>query len=467
MPLNKILTLAGVFFVIGAISACCRTAAGPEELTFSELVSRAEKYNGENVTVEAYYFTGFEITALSGAVGPAPSGPWRIVPTGTLIWAAGGVGEDIFNRMYQQTDTPSGYTERLGLLRATGKFETGGKYGHLDAYSHRFTIDSAELLEWSPPGASPLNGKLSPTTTVPVWGTELNLAAAKEAARDFILNSATFKFDGIPGSLALSHDDPGMISAYRSWSFTFKFETAHPGHGDRTGQMLAQAITAHYATVLVNLETNAVVWAVCDDIWDMKGDRELGVYVSGVVIGGGDTTPPGLLDAPRTFSYLILSKQGLINMRYTSYPPSPAGDAARAKITLDFFSGEVRVGDRMEAYGRLDRSANALVVAEEGDYIRTYEVKADIIGAVIDIREPSPAELVFELLRSDGTYVTIRYLIQGQAPTSFYNASVRIGDYLRAVGTYEKNSNTLVVATEYDMLKSYDHNPVISGLVFE
>jgi hypothetical protein len=78
------------------------------------------------------------------------------------------------------------------------------------------------------------------------------------------------------------------------WSFTFKFETLHPGHGDRTGKSLLEVITAHYANILVNLGNNTVVMASCDDTWDMLKERDLSVFISGIVIGGGDTTPAGL-----------------------------------------------------------------------------------------------------------------------------------------------------------------------------
>ena len=135
-----------------AFSGCGGSAN--ESVTFSQLISRADKYNGKTVTLEAFYFSGFEISAISGSVGPSSSGVWRIVPTGTLVWVAGGISQELQDKLYAQSETPSGYTERVGKLKITGKFETGGKYGHLDAYQYRITITSAELLEWTPPPAA-------------------------------------------------------------------------------------------------------------------------------------------------------------------------------------------------------------------------------------------------------------------------------------------------------------------------
>lgn len=127
---------------------------GTEVLTFSKLISRADDYNGKTVTLEAFYFSGFEISALCGSVGPSTSGAWRIVPNGTLIWVEGGISPELQNQLYAQTDTPSGYTEHIGRLKVSGRFETSGHYGHLDAYQYQINITSAEQLEWSPPPAA-------------------------------------------------------------------------------------------------------------------------------------------------------------------------------------------------------------------------------------------------------------------------------------------------------------------------
>jgi len=96
-------------------------------------------------------------------------------------------------------------------------------------------------------------------------------------------------------------------------------------------------------------------------------------YVVGYVIGGGDTTPEGLLDAPRTFVYEVQrDDRSLVHVTYTAYPPSPFGDTQRNKIRLNFHAGTVLIGDYLEARGTYDKSTSTLTVAEEGDYIATY-----------------------------------------------------------------------------------------------
>ena len=57
------------------------------------------------------------------------------------------------------------------------------------------------------------------------------------------------------------------------WAFTSEFESRHAGYGKRTGQMLAQVITPHQASIAVEqLEMQS---AVMDDEWDMIKQKML------------------------------------------------------------------------------------------------------------------------------------------------------------------------------------------------
>lgn len=100
------------------------------------------------------------------------------------------------------------------------------------------------------------------------------------------------------------------------------------------------------------------------------------ITVSGYVISGGDTTPEGLFDTPRKFVYSVQKDDGTnINVQYTAYPPSPAGDRERKKIRLDFHAGTIKIGDYLKAHGTYDKENNLLLVANEGDYLETYSEK--------------------------------------------------------------------------------------------
>jgi hypothetical protein len=120
-------------------------------LSVAELTSAPERYNGKEVTVEGFYFSGFEITALSGELVPSTYEPGNVAPKPPLIWVEGNMGEDVYEQLYVQTNTPSGYPEHYGKVKIAGIFQYGGKYGHLDAYDYKITASRGELLEWSPP----------------------------------------------------------------------------------------------------------------------------------------------------------------------------------------------------------------------------------------------------------------------------------------------------------------------------
>jgi hypothetical protein len=104
------------------------------------------------------------------------------------------------------------------------------------------------------------------------------------------------------------------------------------------------------------------------------GHRKM--LVSGFIVDGGDTTPEGLLDAPRKFIFKIEKEDGsFVFVTYTAFPPSPVSTREAHEISLDFHAGEPLIGDYLVAQGSYDQSTNTLTVAQEGDYIKTYPEK--------------------------------------------------------------------------------------------
>ena len=98
------------------------------------------------------------------------------------------------------------------------------------------------------------------------------------------------------------------------------------------------------------------------------------LIISGYIVSGGDTTPQGLFDAPRKFVYKVKTdNSSILDVTYTAYPPSPAGDQERKKIRLSFHAGSVLIGDYLQARGSFVKSTNVLTVADEGDYIETSQ----------------------------------------------------------------------------------------------
>ena len=86
-----------------------------------------------------------------------------------------------------------------------------------------------------------------------------------------IENSSTFTFDGVKDSIKQVKVEPADNG--QTWKLLYIFKTSHPGHGDRTGQVLAQIMTAHAAEITVS--KCKVISAVCDKTWDMLKDRQL------------------------------------------------------------------------------------------------------------------------------------------------------------------------------------------------
>ena len=94
---------------------------------------------------------------------------------------------------------------------------------------------------------------------------------AEELAIEFIENSPTFSFDGVPGSIEII-DVVAAESYPVQYIITVAFECSHAGYGDRTGQVLAQVITRH--VMRINISDDQVLSAVIDGKWDEVNQRE-------------------------------------------------------------------------------------------------------------------------------------------------------------------------------------------------
>jgi len=88
---------------------------------------------------------------------------------------------------------------------------------------------------------------------------------AIKIAEEFILQSPTFKFDGITESLEfIILESPVPIPPI--YNIQISFDSMNAGFGNRAGQALAEVITHHEAVVVVIREH--VVSALIDDEWD-------------------------------------------------------------------------------------------------------------------------------------------------------------------------------------------------------
>ena len=95
---------------------------------------------------------------------------------------------------------------------------------------------------------------------------------AVDIALAFLKNGATFKFDGITGSIVIG--ETLILESYPvQYVVTISFDSRHGGYGDRTGQFLIQVITPHEARITV--VSGEVVSAILDGVWDELNQEEL------------------------------------------------------------------------------------------------------------------------------------------------------------------------------------------------
>ncbi len=99
----------------------------------------------------------------------------------------------------------------------------------------------------------------------------------QQDVEDWIMNSPTFKFDGISGSVRtaniVSSVEGNQTISVGEWEFTIEYQTTHLGHGDRTDQEYAQVITSH--TAVIKVKNGIITSVVCCNIWDMQADKPL------------------------------------------------------------------------------------------------------------------------------------------------------------------------------------------------
>ena len=118
------------------------------DVTFDHLFTNLDKYDGRQVTIEGYYYHGFETIVLSERLGYSGYAEGHLVPKGLMLWIEGGIPEEVYDGLHRQQ--MMGPIERFGKLRMTGLFEYGGKYGHLGQFNYQITPSQVELVPLVP-----------------------------------------------------------------------------------------------------------------------------------------------------------------------------------------------------------------------------------------------------------------------------------------------------------------------------
>jgi hypothetical protein len=150
MSLKKYLFIFSVFALcVLALPGCTPEEESSSEVSFADLAANPQDYNGKEITIEGYWFDGFEIAVLAERLEPSSFVEGNVQPAGIKIWATGLSGE-VSNKLYLQENDYTGYPAHYGKVELTGILEYGGEYGHLNSYSYRITISESKWIEWNP-----------------------------------------------------------------------------------------------------------------------------------------------------------------------------------------------------------------------------------------------------------------------------------------------------------------------------
>lgn len=118
-------------------------------ISFAQLNLTPDRYSGKIVSIQGFWFDGFEIVVLSERLEPSSYAPGNVQPGGTLIWVKGGLPEEVSKQLYLQPDNPTGYPAHYGKVELIGVLEYGARYGHLDAYRYQLTVQTATLMPFA------------------------------------------------------------------------------------------------------------------------------------------------------------------------------------------------------------------------------------------------------------------------------------------------------------------------------
>ena len=120
----------------------------PQQVTFEQLSTNPQQFNGRDVIIEGFYFQGFEVVVLSENLIYSGYAQGHIIPEGTMLWIEGGIPKEIDDSLYEQY--MMGPSERYGKIKVRGKFEFGERYGHLGQHNCQIIPVEVELIPWSP-----------------------------------------------------------------------------------------------------------------------------------------------------------------------------------------------------------------------------------------------------------------------------------------------------------------------------
>lgn len=109
--------------------------------------------------------------------------------------------------------------------------------------------------------SSPQIGRSDTIETIPVT-----------VAKNFTVSSPTFAFDGIPETLKVG--EVKILESFpEQYVIPISFDSLHGGYGNRTDQIVTEAITPH--AIIVTVVDGKVVSAIIDEKWDELDQKQI------------------------------------------------------------------------------------------------------------------------------------------------------------------------------------------------
>jgi hypothetical protein len=115
-------------------------ALGDGKINFVELSSKADQYNGQTVTTQAYYFWNGALAVLAEGISTEEDGG-SPQPVGEMVWVDGFPPE-----LSAELNLGPNNSYVWGKIEATGYFQTGGNFGHDGSFPKHFQIESANIV---------------------------------------------------------------------------------------------------------------------------------------------------------------------------------------------------------------------------------------------------------------------------------------------------------------------------------
>jgi len=144
--ITKCMVTIGVMLLLLTFALGCGQDRN-QEVTFQELLANPSEYDGKSITLEGFFFQGFEVQVIAEMLDYSGYAEGHLIPKGEMIWIEGGIPKEVYDGLYQQH--MMGPEERYGKVKVTGKFEYGEKYGHLGGYNSQIIPSRVEVLEGS------------------------------------------------------------------------------------------------------------------------------------------------------------------------------------------------------------------------------------------------------------------------------------------------------------------------------